>query len=132
MEFIALLESSGWNQVEAAKRLHKTQAVISRWKNNIDPADRATVELFKLLLSVEKPSAIAPAALHDAPLSGDIDIWRNRAKRAEQELADLRQGLRILLDGPNSKIQQIADTIQAQLEDKAHTERTVPKPLPES
>ena len=75
--------------------------------------------------------------LKDASFESEADLWRKRANAAEQELASLRQGLRDLLyptssKPANSKIKQIADTIQAQLEDKAHTERTVPKPLPES
>lgn len=62
-EFAVLFELSGWNQTQAAKRFHCSQAVISRWLNDIDPADKKAVELFKFILAREKPEVLRADAL---------------------------------------------------------------------
>ncbi|MDE2101199.1 MAG: hypothetical protein KGL39_28395 [Patescibacteria group bacterium] len=64
-EFAALFKLSGWTQVQAAERFHRSQAVISRWLNDKDPANRAAVDLFKFILASEKPEALRPEALRE-------------------------------------------------------------------
>lgn len=39
---------------------------------------------------------LEPDAMHDLP-SNDLELWRGRARRAERELADIKNGLRDLL-----------------------------------
>ena len=67
----------------------------------------------KLRSYVNQVCGIKTDALHDAP--EDAAVWRERAKRAEQELADLRSGLRDLLARPSSKIQERADKVEAEI-----------------
>jgi len=40
--------------------------------------------------------------IKEVPDRSDVEIWRDRANRAEQELADLRAGLRALLVKPEA------------------------------
>lgn len=130
-EFNALLESSGWNQVEVARRLHRTQAVISRWKNDVDPADRTAIELFKLILASENPAALSPAILHDRTVQTESDaaLWRRRAKLAEKKLADLQSDLRSALQrASNSKVSALADSIEESAAQEILGKRPSPAP----
>lgn len=62
-----------------------------------------------LRLSVAVQPSMEASALHDAP-AGDLEIWRRRAKTAERQLADLRDGLRELLEkSASSKLDAIAE-----------------------
>ena len=94
-EFLALFKLSGWTQVQAAKRFHCSQAVISRWLNNVDPADKKAIDLFKFILSHEQPDKLSPFTLKEEGLAHwekkilDDLRWLHQADR-ENVLAMLR------------------------------------------
>lgn len=42
--------------------------------------------------------AVPEIAIHERPAESDTELWKRRAKAAEKQLANLRDGLRYLLD----------------------------------
>jgi transcriptional regulator with XRE-family HTH domain len=119
-EFMQLLEASGWNQAEAARRLYLSPSNITQYKKNDNRPSRQVLELFKLLLAQEKPAALAAITpgrgLTPLP-EGETESWKRRAKNAEQDLAELRTGLRKLLESKPSSKSKVDTALQTLVDD---------------
>lgn len=108
-EFKALFEASEWSQAETARRLRVDRATVSRYiSGEIEPPN-SMMELFKMILLREMPEAMTAAASHhelaERPPESEAEQWRRRAKESESREAQLREGLRVLLErtSPNRK-----------------------------
>ena len=72
-EFKALFDASGWSQAEAGRRLHKDRASISRYLSGQIAPEPVVLELFKMILSVEKPDVLSVANRMTIGTSGEAD-----------------------------------------------------------
>lgn len=86
-------------QVEMGRLLSLTSTYISELENGKREIGSWYMEKLKEILS--EPEASIRKAKEDVPGGGggmaELEIWRRRAKLAEKNLADLRDGLRSLL-----------------------------------
>lgn len=103
------------SEAEAGRRIGVSQSKINRWRNGLAIPDMNEMLALEKLFSAPRGYFIAdwaesvaklftprPAALRDVnDLRSDLDQWRERAKRAEKKLADLRNELRQALDRSN-------------------------------
>ncbi len=95
-EFKELLKRSGWNQTEAAKQLQLPESSISRYMNDVDKPAKPTLLLFKILIA-RAYTIPSTAMVMKEGSENDSELWRRRAKTAEGNLENLRNGLRTLL-----------------------------------
>lgn len=75
IEFFALLEAAGWTPAEAARRLDMDRSVISQYKSGSTRPSSQTLSLLKMILSNERPGALAAAVeIKD----GSMAAWERR------------------------------------------------------
>jgi transcriptional regulator with XRE-family HTH domain len=88
LEFIALLEASGWKPIDVARRLELSRGAISRYKSGDMKPSPQVLQLFKFILASEQPGALAPLALKEESLASwerkilDDLRWLHDADRA--------------------------------------------------
>jgi transcriptional regulator with XRE-family HTH domain len=99
-EFMELFRLSGWkNQAEVARKLDLTPGAVSDIFSGKNPPGKRLVKYFRLVLFHEQPELLGRKGnlTEDAP-RGDLQIWRDRARVAEEKLEKLRASLRRALD----------------------------------
>ena len=85
VEFLRLLESSGWSQSEAARQLDLAPATISQYKSGETRPSRTTLRLMKLILGDLTPlnvggakpksdESVLPLNLLETELVGDFRL----------------------------------------------------------
>jgi transcriptional regulator with XRE-family HTH domain len=119
IEFAELFEKLKANDITAidvARELQTTPQAVSMWnKGKRNPRPLALEKLRAMVARICGPPSTSAHHLKETSEGSGENIWRDRAKRAEQELADLRSGLRELLARPSSKIQARADKVEAEI-----------------
>jgi transcriptional regulator with XRE-family HTH domain len=92
IELASLAKDRDWSQAEIARQLELSPGMISQYLNTeLEAAPSRTVlKLFRILLN-------QPMALHDSATESERELWRRRAKTAEQKIHELQTGLRKLL-----------------------------------
>lgn len=119
-EFIELFNRSGWSQAEAARHLEMTRGGLNGIVSGDTIPSPATMKLFRYILS-DQGIGEGSMMMHDRSASApesDMEIWKRRAKVAEKELADLKAGMRDLIDKSSSKPLSEAQQIAKRAGDK--------------
>ena len=127
------MKARGVKQSSLAGAVGISQAAINNYlnKDRIPGADELCrlADFFSVTTDelLGRREDLAPDALHEAPDRSETDIWRDRAKRAEKELADLKAVLRAALEqGTSSKIQAAADAVTMDAIQKIQARRKAP------
>lgn len=103
-EFAELVEAAQWDQNRVAAAIHKGQSYVSKALSGAVDVEPATLALFKFVLAAQSPQVLTARGvprqdiLKESPHESETELWRRRAKTAEQELEELRTGMRTLLD----------------------------------
>jgi len=91
-QFQKLVADSKWTPAQLAERLEVSEASISQYINGKTDPPRPLLKLFRILL--DEPMVMR----EESGGREEIELWKRRAKNAEQQIANLRNGLRRLLD----------------------------------
>jgi transcriptional regulator with XRE-family HTH domain len=94
IEFLELFEMSGLSAAEVSRRLNISRGAVSMILKGTNSPSGSTLQLMRELVG---PDKVFRAELREAAPRSDLEVWRQRAQAAEQELANLKQGLRDLL-----------------------------------
>ncbi|MEI8289821.1 MAG: helix-turn-helix transcriptional regulator [Verrucomicrobiota bacterium] len=121
-ELYSRLEARGLKAVDVARKLKITAPAISMLRSGKNNPHPSTLEDLRKYVQ----EVYSEPASHHGQSVNETELWRGRARRAERELADLKNGLRELLARPSSKVLASADKIEKEIRGSIRTGHNLP------
>lgn len=131
-EFAALFEASGWNQREAAEKLYTTTATVSRYLSGAIAVPKSAVELFKLVLVSENPSALKPAGKPYPAYRSEFGVLRDQLEQIKDADPARFRAAKLVIDSLHREATANSAEAVAQGEPTELDAAGVPRPPGES